>query len=353
MRRLRLGDVVESGRRIGSSTRPMAAGTGCRAVAQGVADAPVPTAQTAELTVHGTLDGTSPRQSPVGSLACRISSTDSVWNAGRAPATTSTRRRAATTSPSPATRRLRRPAARARLRRSHAILEAPAAGRGLNDDPPLRREGPSCPVRDHQRRGAGLQGNHPRRPVARAVHADGPPEGGNRRGRPFLGVRARRRAGRRDGDPGPRRGGAHPPRLREDREAEPRYRWVAARAPREHDEKADPDRHLGRRDLGRAVLREARLPESVAGGGGPPSAKILEHSGEADRDFAITNSLCVKRVRVTHRVNTTENHAGPESRPKVAPGRRLPTLTPGDLFPSVLAAWHQSLPLGAQSGTSA
>src|SRR5216683_5209676 len=89
MRRLRLGDVVESGRRIGSSTRPMAAGTGCRAVAQGVADAPVPTAQTAELTVHGTLDGTSPRQSPVGSLACRISSTDSVWNAGRAPATPS------------------------------------------------------------------------------------------------------------------------------------------------------------------------------------------------------------------------------------------------------------------------
>src|ERR1700730_5851763 len=58
MRRLRLGDVVEPKRRLGSSTRAMAAGTSRRATTEGVADAPVPTAQTAELTVHGSLDGT-------------------------------------------------------------------------------------------------------------------------------------------------------------------------------------------------------------------------------------------------------------------------------------------------------
>src|SRR5882672_9891431 len=59
MRRLRLGDVVKSVRRLDSSTRAMAAGTSRRAPTEGVADAPVTTAQTAELTVHGTLDGTS------------------------------------------------------------------------------------------------------------------------------------------------------------------------------------------------------------------------------------------------------------------------------------------------------
>src|SRR6267142_834762 len=65
MRRLRLGDVVESERRLGSPTRAMAAGTSRRATTEGVADAPVPAAQTAELTVHGTPDGTSsvPRRS--------------------------------------------------------------------------------------------------------------------------------------------------------------------------------------------------------------------------------------------------------------------------------------------------
>src|SRR2546425_12667380 len=71
MRRLRLGDVVESERSLGSSTRAMTAGTSRRAATEGVADAPVPTAQTAGFTVHGTLDGTSPLQGPVGSLAWR------------------------------------------------------------------------------------------------------------------------------------------------------------------------------------------------------------------------------------------------------------------------------------------
>src|SRR5436190_5647454 len=68
MRRLRLGDVVESERRLGSPTRAMAARTSRRAATEGVADASVPTAQTAELTVHGTLDGISSLHESVGSL---------------------------------------------------------------------------------------------------------------------------------------------------------------------------------------------------------------------------------------------------------------------------------------------
>src|SRR5712671_4679515 len=71
VRRLRLGDVVESGRRLGSSTRAMAPGTGGRATAEGVADSSVPTAQTADLTVHGTLQRTPPSRRLVGSLAWR------------------------------------------------------------------------------------------------------------------------------------------------------------------------------------------------------------------------------------------------------------------------------------------
>jgi len=50
----------------GSPTRAVAAGTGRRAAAQGIADAPVAAAQAAGLTVHGA----SPPQGLVGSLAC-------------------------------------------------------------------------------------------------------------------------------------------------------------------------------------------------------------------------------------------------------------------------------------------
>ena len=75
MRRLRLGDVVESVRRLGSSTRTMAAGTGRRAAAEGIADTPVPTAHTTGFTVQGILDGTSPWQVQVDSLAWETCST--------------------------------------------------------------------------------------------------------------------------------------------------------------------------------------------------------------------------------------------------------------------------------------
>src|SRR6266568_1479858 len=48
----------------------MAARTFCRAAAEGIADAPIPTAQAAGLTLHGTPDGASPAQGPISSLAC-------------------------------------------------------------------------------------------------------------------------------------------------------------------------------------------------------------------------------------------------------------------------------------------
>lgn len=53
----------------------MAAGTGRRAAAEGVTDAPIPTAQTAGLTFHCTLDGTSALQGPTDSLAWKTCST--------------------------------------------------------------------------------------------------------------------------------------------------------------------------------------------------------------------------------------------------------------------------------------
>src|SRR5438105_11121131 len=50
LRRLRLGDVVESGRRVGSPARAMATGTGRCAAAEGVSDAAVTAAQAAHVT---------------------------------------------------------------------------------------------------------------------------------------------------------------------------------------------------------------------------------------------------------------------------------------------------------------
>src|SRR2546426_1505382 len=53
VRRLCLGDVVESGRRVGSPARAMAAGTGRGAAAEGVPNAAITTTQAADVTLHG------------------------------------------------------------------------------------------------------------------------------------------------------------------------------------------------------------------------------------------------------------------------------------------------------------
>src|SRR5438105_8277298 len=53
VRRLCLGNVVESGRRVGSPARAMAAGTGRGATAAGVPNAAITTARAADVTLHG------------------------------------------------------------------------------------------------------------------------------------------------------------------------------------------------------------------------------------------------------------------------------------------------------------
>src|SRR5712692_1142037 len=61
------------------------------------------------------------------------------------------------------------------------------------------------------------------------------------------------------------------------------------------------------------------------------AGRRIKHLGAVVRDLkwcpaAITNSLCVKRVRATCRVNTKRTireRCGTESRPNVASGRRL------------------------------
>ena len=153
---------------------------------------------------------------------------------------------------------------------SSTAVRSPSRPRASSDDPPLPRRRARAILAIVNAAAEAYRGvipadrwHEPYMPRERARRRD-------RRRRRVLGLRGRRRAGRRHGHPARARRRPDPPRLRRARQPAARHRRRAARAPR----RAPPTRpharrHLGRRRVGDPLLPAPRLRAGLAASGRP------------------------------------------------------------------------------------